>query len=120
MENLDTSNWVTSDIERYISNNIGVVNTTYSEIRIKLTNIKGIDFSRIDEWHNEYISFSEKAIIDAGNIRTYGVGLSGDNDRAFREIINQNNTYMTKLANIVSEQLIKDAYDPVNLNTTTE
>lgn len=99
--------------KNYINKLFGYTINMYKDLRIELSTQRGIDFSKINEWCSEYEVFTKESIRKFNELSRDLDFLSVDTSNYVREIINGNNLHITRLVNLISEQLNSDVYNPI-------
>ena len=118
VENTDVAGSYKSKAKQYLSTVFAYVNKIYSSIRIRICSLKNVNFTSISSWQKDYEKFTNEALskFESECNKTYA-GIAGrDEERVFRDIINSNNSFISRLASVISEQLNNNSYDPISEN----
>ena len=94
------------------------VNKMYSSVRIKISSLRKIDSNKLNEWQKDYEKFTKEVLLKFSNEckGDYSSYMNNDLVDIFRDIINLNNSYITKLSSIISEQFNNNPYNPISGN----
>lgn len=115
IEKVDVAGHLKSYAKQNLSQLFANVNKMYSSVRIKLSSLRNIDSDNLNGWQKDYENFTKGALLKFGNEcnKLYDSYISSEVEDVFRDIIDSNNSFISKLSSIICEQLTKNPYNPV-------